>query len=377
MPGETNDMLSDELLSKSSERSTEARQFISEILPARRRGRPRGSRESAGSSRSHGEIARRSLKGIKRGQRRPLEPSDEFKSLHTQAIGAFVDTDFEAAEQLTLQAILVNPEMYAAHSLLAEIHEARGDKDKALTALFNGAHTRPRHTEGWIELAERLLDRAHREDDSAVSDALYCYSRVMQIEPQNVHARHQRAELNRRLGHSGRAAAEYESLLKTFPHNLAILRSLAEIYMEMDNPQRAMDHYNASIGYYQSQEPDQAKSFTWSDVNIYIALFGDQRRYTEGIHVLKALSRWLLGRRNDPVWEAFDQDDREFDLEDHPRRIQVQGFQASFGGDMSYGRGLPIELHVKLGMYRLRSVERQIDEAIVGSEATKQTRDIY
>ncbi|KAI4086363.1 MAG: hypothetical protein LQ344_007618 [Seirophora lacunosa] len=298
----------------------------------------RGGTERTGSRRSHKETVRRSLKGIKRGQRKPLDPSDEFKSLHTQAIGAFVDADFEAAEQLTLQAILVNPEMYAAHSLLAEIHLARRDRDKALTALFNGAHTRPRNTQVWTDLAELLLDRTQRGEDAPITDALYCYSRVIQIEPQNIRARCQRAELNRRLGYNGRAAAEYESLLKIIPHDLTILRSLAEIYTDLEDPQRAMEHYNASIVFYKSKEPDRADTFAWSDVNIYIELFADQQRYNEGIRALKYLSRWLLGRPDDPIWEVFDQDDREFDLDHYPRRVEVEGFYADSHEDMSYGQ---------------------------------------
>lgn len=259
----------------------------------------------------------------------------------------------------------MNPEMYAAHSLLAEIHLARKDNDKALTALFNGAHTRPRTPHVWTDLAELLLDRANLEDDSAITDALYCYSRVIQIEPQNIHARCQRAELNRRLGNNGRAAAEYESLLRILPHDLAILRSLAETYMDLEETQQAIEHYNASISFYRMKEPQQAKTFAWSDVNIYVELFADQQRYWEGLCALKSLSRWLLGRPDDAVWKAFDQDDREFDLDDYPRRVEIGRFQADLHGDISYGKGMPIELHVKLGLFRLRSPTRQIGEAMV------------
>lgn len=350
--------------------------IVSKTAVATRHRRLRGGRKRAGSCRGHGETARRSLKGIKRGHRKPLEPSDEFKALHTQAVDAFVDSDFDTAEQLTLQAILVNPEMYAAHSLLSEIHTAKGDEDKALTALFNGAHTRPRHIEGWMDLAEKLLERAYGEDDSALTDALYCYSRVMQVEPHNLQARYQRAELNRKLGYNGRAAAEYEALLRTYPHDLVILRSLAEIYTELDNPHRAMEHYNASISFYQSREPEQPKTFTWSDVNIYVELFANQQRYDEGLSALKSLSRWLLGRRSDPLWDAFDHDDREFDLDDHPRRVLVQGFQPGYYNAMTYGKGMPIELHVKLGLYRLRSVERRVDEALVSPGAIQKSQGI-
>ena len=327
-------------------------------------GRPLGRTGRINANVNHREANRRSLKGIKRGPRKPLEPSEDFKSLHTQATAAFIDTDYEKAEELTLQAILLNPEMYAAHSLLSEIHSARGDHDKALTALFNGAHTRPRDIESWETLAQMLLARRD-EDNSALTDALYCYSRIIQVDPQNLHARHQRAALNLKLGYMGRAGAEYEHLLKILPHDLSILRSLAEIYNETDNADQVMEHYRASIKFYQAQDPRTPKSFTWSDVNIFVELFADQQRYVEAISALKSLSRWLLGRHGDPIWENFDEDDREWDLDHDPRRSQVQGFQADAYANISYGKGMPLELHVKLGLYRLKSDRRQLKEAMV------------
>ncbi|KAL8722382.1 MAG: hypothetical protein Q9225_001113 [Loekoesia sp. 1 TL-2023] len=331
-------------------------------LRVKKHGRPRRRNGCIGGNGRHGEAIRRSQKGIKRGLRKPLEPSDEFKSLHTQATAAFIDADYATAEQLTLQAILLNPEMYAAHSLLSEIHTARGDYDKAVTALFNGAHTRPRDIEAWESLAQMLLARPD-EDTSALIDALYCYSRIIQVDPQNVHARHRRAALNRRLGYMGRAATEYEHLLKMLPHDLTILRSLAEIYTETNNVHRATEHYGASVKYYQAQEPKLARTFTWSDVNIYVELFADQQRYIEGIAEIKSLSRWLLGRHGDTIWENFQKDDREWDIEDYPRRAQVEGFHIGSHANTSYGKGMPLELHVKLGTYRLKSDKQQIEEA--------------
>ncbi|KAL9601111.1 MAG: hypothetical protein Q9219_002710 [cf. Caloplaca sp. 3 TL-2023] len=307
------------------------------------------------------EESRRFRKGIKRGLRRPLEPSNEFKALHTQATAAFIDSDYTTAEQLTLQAILMNPEMYAAHSLLSEIHSARGEHDKAFTALFNGAHTRPRDTEAWDTLAQMLLARS-KDDDTVLTDALYCYSRIIQVDPQNVHARLQRATLNRRLGYMGRAAAEYEHLFRIFPDDLSILRSLAEIYTGTDKADRATEHYDACIKSYQAREPEKPKTLTWSDVNIYVELLADQQRYIDGIAKIKSLSRWLLGRRWDNIWEN-QTDDREWDIDDYPRRHLVEGFRVGSYADTSYGKGLPLELHVKLGTYRLRHDKQQIQEA--------------
>ncbi|KAL8929626.1 MAG: hypothetical protein Q9172_000422 [Xanthocarpia lactea] len=319
---------SDESLSGLSHSSSEDNRTETQALTIKRRGRPRGRGRCAESSRGRRALARRSQKGIKRGYRKPLEPSNEFKSLHAQATMAFIDADYELAEQLTLQAILLNPEMYAAHSLLSEIHKARGEHDKALAALFNGAHTSHRNPEPWFTIARRILQRAeHDDDNSSLRDALYCYNRILMVDPGNIDALHKRAPLRRQLGYKRRAADDYEHLLRLEPHDVDVLRSLAAIYTEMDKPQRAIELYNESILHYQSIEMGQIIDFSWSDINIYVELFAYQQRYAEAVMNLKSLSRWLLGRRS------------------------------SSGSDM------PPELHIKLGIYRLKSRDCQVEEA--------------
>lgn len=328
------------------------------------RGRPGGCGRGKG---RRGQGQRGGGKGVKRGQRKPLEPSMEFKLLHSQATMAFIDHDYEEAEQLALQAILVNPEMYTARFLLSEIHMARGDKDKAITALFHAAHTKPRDTQGWLKLAQLLLERDGEDRPSALRDAVYCYGRIIGMESTNVEARYQRAALNRELGYTGRAAQEYEYLLKQMPHDTTVLRYLAEIYIELNDVDKAVAHYDNSITYYQEKEPLNVTSFSWSDVNICAELFGYQRQYEKAILNLKALSRWLLGRKTDLTWDGFNTDDREWDSENHPRRVEVPGFKPGAYKTAAYGDGMPLELRVKLGIFRLKTKKSNLEEAIVSS----------
>lgn len=294
-----------------------------------------------------------------------MEPSNEFKSLHAKATMAFIDKDYELAEKFALKAIVQNSEMYAAYSLLSEIHAARGDHEGAVTALFSGAHTRPRDTQAWLSVAQLILAHADVEEGSGLTAAVYCYSRIIQIDTKNLDARHQRAALNLKLGHKGKAAGEYERLLKLLPHNLIILRSLAEIHTKTKNAYRAIRHYDAGIRFYELKEPQRATSVSWSDVNVYVELFANQGQYDKAITKLKSLSRWLLGRRHDSLWENFHEDDREWDLDDHPRRDILHGFRSNSFDNELYGRGLPLELRIKLGVYRLKSSHHSIEEALV------------
>ena len=336
-------------------------------------GRARGSGRGRGRGRGRGGEGRRGRgfrggrggKGIKRGPRKALEPSQEFKVLHSHATVAFIDHDYDLAEDFVQQAIAVNPEMFSAHSLLSEIHMARGDQNKALTALFHGVHTRPRDTQAWCKVAELILERALDDRSSGIRDAIYCYNRVIGADSTHVEARYSRAALNREIGNKSKAAYDYERLLKQLPHDTTVLRHIAEIYIELGEVERALRHYDHSISHYQSKEPHVVTSITWSDLNIYAELLSCLGDYSKGLQILKTLCRWLLGRKDDRIWDEFADDDREFDVEDLPRRAIAEEFVPGKFEAATYGEGLPLELRVKLGVFRLKLGRSYLVEAMV------------
>lgn len=278
---------------------------------------------------------------------------------------AFIANDFEKAEHLTLKALQINPEMYAAHSLLSEIHAARGDADKALTAAWNGAHTRPRDIQMWFRIARLILERDDSHKDSTLGDAVYCYTRIIAIDKANLEARVQRAALNQELGLARKAASDYEQILKLIPFDAAILRLLAAAYLELGEPEKALQHYKGAITEVQSTENGSDPKLGWSDVNIIAELHDLQGSCDVGLLQVKSLSRWLLGRAEDDFWDEVNEDDREWDAEDAPRRIEIAEFVPNKFDPSTYGRGVPLEIRVKLGVFRLRANPTNVDEAIV------------
>lgn len=326
-----------------------------------------GRRRRRGGGRGASRYGARGGKGIKRGPRKPIEPSAEFKLLHSEATSAFIDGDYDRAIDLVKQAIQINPEMFAAHSLMSEILLAQGHKDKALTALFSGAHTRPKDPSVWAKVARLILELAGDNRQSVLNDVIYCYSRVIDIDPKNFNARFQRAALYRELGHNGRAATEYERILREMPHHARALRHLAETYIDLNDVQKAVEHYSASIEYFKSLDPEEASDFSWSDVNIYCELFSYLDQHDQGLRALKSLSRWLLGRKDDTMWDDFEDDDREWDFDDSPRRIKTDGFIPGQWPRDAYGLGLPLELRIKMGLFRLKMGDRHTNEALVSS----------
>ncbi|RAL09686.1 TPR-like protein [Aspergillus homomorphus CBS 101889] len=311
-----------------------------------------------------GRYGARGMKGVKRGPRKPLEPSPEFKILHSEATSAFIDGDYDRAIVLVKQAIQVNPEMFAAHSLLSEIFLAQGEHDKALTALFNGAHTRPKDPGVWAKVARMILDRSGEDRTSALNDVVYCYSRVLDIQPQNYTVRFQRAAIYRELNHNGKAATEYERILRERPNDTRALRHLAETLIDTQEPHKAVDIWSKSMDYILTYEPQDVPDFSWSDVNIYAELHSMVGRPFEGLKATKNLSRWLLGRNQDTMWKEFHEDDREWDADDSPRRIKTDGYIPRRWHRDSYGLGLPLELRIKLGLFRLKMGYDHKDEAL-------------
>lgn len=303
------------------------------------------------------------FKGVKRGHRKPIEPTGQFKAIRAQAMLAYLDGDTNRAEQLTLQNIQINPEIYSSYTMLYTIYDQRGEQNRALTALFNGAHTRPHDIELWTRLARLCLTQTGERRDS-LTGALYCYSRIIQADPGNIHARYQRAWVNQELEYLGRAILEYEHLLKLRPRNREILLQLARLCKKTDSMDRALGHYENSIVYYRLAEPLTVTSFTWSDVNVVIQLYGNQLRYSDGIFQLKSLSRWLCGRQFDTFWDSYTDDDREWDIEDEPRRLQVPEFRPGKHPTTAYGSVLPLELRITLGVYRLKSASQNVEEAM-------------
>ncbi|KAI5285945.1 transcription factor TFIIIC subunit tfc4 [Ascosphaera aggregata] len=303
-------------------------------------------------------------RGGKRGPRKPVEPSQEFKNLHSEATSAFIDSDYDRAVVLVKQAISINPEIFAAHSLLSEIFLAQGQKEKALAALFTGAHTRPKDPAAWLKVADLVLDLAGSNRTAALNDVIYCYSRVIDVDQKNYQTRLDRAAAYHELGHNGRAATEYERLCKDLPHNMEPLRSLARIYIELNEVEKARSRYEEVISHYMAAPANEPCEFDWSDINIYIELFGYLNEYEQGIAALKFLSRWFLGRQEDSRWDYVVKDDREFDAEDHPRRLEMHWFTPGQYPAESYGLGLPLELRIKLGVYRLKLGLDNVDEAL-------------
>ena len=293
-----------------------------------------------------------------------MEPGLEFKALESQALSAYVNQDYPGAEQLAQQAIQNNPEMFSAWALLSRIYEAQGEEQRAIAALFNGAHTRPKDPNTWVNVAEEILHLA-TDRVKALNVAIYCYNRVVSADRHSIAMRQRRAELYAEAGKHKRVVFEYRNLLRMVPHNLAFLQVLAHATTQHGTPSQAISYYDDAIAHYRQLRPSMPDSFSWSDANVYADLHliaGDQIKH--GLLRIKQLARWIQGRASEVFWDEGPDDDREFDDQSTPRR---QTFLSSHCLEArSDAVQLPLELRVKLGLFRLELEDH--DEAMVSRD---------
>ncbi len=312
---------------------------------------------------------RRPAKRGRRGPQKPVESPIEIKLLLAQANEAFISRDYDRAEDIATQVIQMNAETYAAHALLSGVFLERGETQLGIVAQMSAAHLRPKDANVWRSCANLILEKGRDHRASYLNDAIYCYTRMLQIDPKDFESRYQRALLLRELNHKGRAAHEFEQMLQLLPHDATILRDLAEVYIDLGEVDKAKERYRQHITRAMETDRFSDEQFSWSDVNIYVELFDFDGQYRQGIKELKSLSRWLLGREVESFWDEFQDDDREWDADDVPRRIATEGFQPNRFSRESYGEGLPLELRVKLGVYRLKADYGGLDEVLVRETA--------
>jgi len=324
----------------------------------RKPGRPKGTKSQVprGEGRKRGAAA-----GVKFA-----DPGAEYKKKQAQATQAFLDGKLEDAARFAKEAVLANPEVWGAHSLLSEILQAQGHLQDALTVLVTGAHTK-RDKELWHLCAERTLDLAGENRTKAVLDnAMYAYSWAIKLDQKDLEARREKLNLlledYNRFGSTnapGSARRECRMILRERPGEMPVVNTYAALGVltggiaEMKAAKQAFDE--AIKIYLQAGVLGDAAE-QWSYINVYLDLVSKLNGPDEAARRLKQLSRWLLGRAEETYWDDFQDDDREFDVEHEPRRTIVEQFANQERPDISsYGEGLPLEIRIKLGNYRLES----------------------
>jgi general transcription factor 3C polypeptide 3 (transcription factor C subunit 4) len=345
-----------------------------------KRGRPstrgRGGHSGAGSTRGR----KRGKPGREKGPRGPravADPGAEWKALQQQANAKFIEKDYEAALAFAQQAIQLNPEIFDAYNIASEIYTEMGREEDSIAVLLAGAPTKrdPGLWQFIIDRIQQLDPEQHPRftDENKRAAILPCLNEIILLN-NDYEARSLKLEIEADLGRSSKCVTLGLKMLKTRKEqgedpDTSVLKIMA--MMGTASPRQTRIHLHKLVKSFEEAidvftQPDRDpvnNELDWELINIYLDLLDRAGSYATGVAKLKSLSRWKQGRRIETFWDEID-DDREFDVEDEPRRVAVPHFVRK-SQDAKYGSTLPLEIRVKLGLFRLRRSKDDFKEAMV------------
>lgn len=325
--------------------------------------------------------------GVKRGKRKrkALDPGVEFRMKQMTATQAFVEGRLDEALEAAREAVQANPEISAAHSLLAQILEKQGQKQDSLAALLSSAVT-ARDADTWVMVAHRTLEFAGDDrTEEVLQQAVFCFTQAIDLEKRAEHnfdARVAKMQLWIELGELTKARRDCKQLVGMRPNDLDLVRQMAELCaMTGDSYETSMARNSYEFALEQAYSTtyslsEDELSAAWGHLNIYLELVDRSATPDETIFITKRYARKFLDRADELFWNNYQNDDRELDVE-HTRRYDVVEFQLGQASrDRSkYGEALPLELRIKLGLFRLKMDKTHLAEALRHFNHLKQYND--
>ncbi|KAJ5038259.1 uncharacterized protein L3040_007126 [Drepanopeziza brunnea f. sp. 'multigermtubi'] len=287
--------------------------------------------------------------GVHRGPRKAAPMTPEISMLLSQANDSFQEQNYHTAAMFALDVIRINAETQQAWTTLATIWQEAGEKSHVAKCLVYAAHLQPTVVSSWMSAARYCLYDTGSEKELFLETAIACYGAAARADRRDpTEARVGQAEVCIEMGKPGSAAIAYAKALKTSPTNLDILRNLAEVCVDADQAQLAIDEWAKAIKILKAAPDDAPLEFSWEDLSTYITLFEDIRDRKAVIREIKSVGRWLNGREKESFWDNVEENDCEWDADDS-RRKDIPGFVEM----AENGTLMPLEIRVKLGMNRL------------------------
>ncbi|AQZ18975.1 TFC4 (YGR047C) [Zygosaccharomyces parabailii] len=326
----------------------------------------------------------------------------EVAQLLSEANEAFVRSDLQVAERLYNEVIKKDAKNFVAYETLGDIYQLQGRLNDCCNSWFLAAHLNSSDWEFWKIVANLSADLAH------IRQAIYCYSRVVNINHEEWECIYRRSLLYKEIGQIGRALEGFQKLYAHNPLDGNILRELAVLYVEYNRINDAIDIYleifeanvkrrnaiiSASENALESSEEGSEKSsdrerdsqeeaqnhyeelngeevqmfpgvnwkkikrkyscipFDWSSLNILAELFLKlTSRGCLGIKTIKRCARWIEHRETQIFWDDVN-DDSEFD----DRRYNNSRFDVLAETEKIKSYGLPIDVRIRLGLLRLNN----------------------
>ncbi|KAI8973026.1 hypothetical protein BDB01DRAFT_808440 [Pilobolus umbonatus] len=271
-----------------------------------------------------------------------------------EANGLYLSKQYGEAIKILQNLITDYPNAHPAWNTLGLIHYEMGSRTKALRLRMVSAHMCNDATL-WKELATKSIE------NEAVNQAIYCLSRALMIEPNDVDMLWDRSFLFKKINKVDEAREGFEKILKLMPHHFKVINELAQIYRYQGESQRAIKLYEDAIVYHnevlaeedeeEEEEAEFADKLGYAEVNMLSELYLMQNDYQRCIETIKDGIRHVQERQLETWWlDRPDDDDEYFTSADQDDEYSMDHSE------------FPIELRTRLGICRLYLGQAQIAE---------------
>ncbi|KAJ6622252.1 hypothetical protein B0H10DRAFT_2014932 [Mycena sp. CBHHK59/15] len=270
----------------------------------------------------------RAASGVGRQRRKGARRAGSALSFQTKAmIGegnqAYVDGDLSTTIRIMLEVI--------PWAVLAQCYDDQMEPLKALQLRIMGAHLK-NDADEWDRLARQSKELGYGQQ------ALYCWGKGYNLDPNNVGALWDRAILAKELGDLKTTRTAFLGILACFPHDLNILSELRAILIDLGELQLCADLFQEAFDYYRDSFPSgigrsaasglevPRAGFALLEILVLADLYNTLGEHERAIDVIRKGCRWLQGRSEQSDWDLCS-DDREFDFESRDIIRAVDGIE--------------------------------------------------
>ncbi|KAG8215367.1 hypothetical protein J3R82DRAFT_8964 [Butyriboletus roseoflavus] len=231
---------------------------------------------------------------------------------------AYIDNNLTEAIRVMQEVIRIEPRAIPAWTVLAQCYEDKNEPQKALQLRIMAAHLRC-DSEEWERLARQSRHLGFNQQ------ALYCYTKLYSLDPENVDALWDRASLAGEMRDLRTARHSLLAILKRFPHDVTVLTELRPILIELADFALCASLYQDALEYNQALNPlghvldpsisgqNEQSRFGFIELLVLADLYNTMNEYERAIDTIRKGCRWLQGRATQKFWDVCE-DDREYDI---------------------------------------------------------------
>ncbi|XP_068658624.1 uncharacterized protein [Aristolochia californica] len=175
---------------------------------------------------------KRKKRGRRKGSKKKLSP--EVTKKLGDATLHYASGRYDEAIGLLREVVLLSPNLPDPYHTLGLIYNALGDRKKALNFYMIAAHLSPKDPSLWKLLVTRSIEHGN------TGQVMYCLSKAITADPQDMSLRVDRALLYIKLGDYQKAAESYEQILGLNPENIEALTKAVEMHHKSGHVERAI-----------------------------------------------------------------------------------------------------------------------------------------